>query len=122
MRYGSWVAKPSRLAAYAALPLFPAHPEGNAEGSGDRLAPAHATSRHAPTAVRRHLFLAAARLSRAEEDRGDRPRGAEPGRGPRGGDADDPVGGALARERPLRRLRQGDAPHHRPSRARYALR
>ncbi len=44
------------------------------------------------------------------------------GRLPRGADADRPAGRALAGERPLRGLRQGDAAHHRPPRARDALR
>ena len=97
-------------------------PEGDAEGGGDRLASADAARRHAPAAGGRHLFLAAARLPRSEEDRADRARGAEPGRGARSADADHPVGRPLARERPLRRLRQGDAAHRRPPRARHALR
>jgi hypothetical protein len=37
-------------------------------------------------------------------------------------DADAPVGRPVARERPLRRLRQGDAAHQGPARARDAVR
>ena len=57
-----------------------------------------------------------------DEDRADRARGAGPRRRHRDPDADDPVGRALARERPLRRLRQGDAAHQGPPRARHAVR
>src|ERR1700747_3655173 len=39
-----------------------------------------------------------------------------------GADADHPARRALAGERALRRLRQGDAAHHRPARTRHALR
>ena len=51
-----------------------------------------------------------------------RARGAEPLRRDRAADADDPVGRPVARERPLRRLRQGDAAHQGPARARHAVR
>ena len=57
-------------------------------------------------------------LSVLQARRADRPRGDGPGRLPRDPDADDPAGRALAGERPLRRLRQGDAQDHRPPRAR----
>ena len=52
-------------------------------------------------------------IVREEQDRGRRARSA---------DADDPAGRSVARERALRGLRQGDAAHHRPARARHALR
>ena len=108
--------------ADAPLPLLPADPARDAEGSGDRLAPADAARRHDPAGGGRHLRLAAARPARAEQDRADRARGAEPRRRARTADADHPVGRPLARERPLRRLRQGDAAHQGPARARHALR
>ena len=72
--------------------------------------------------VGRHLQLAAAGLCRPAEGRADRPRGDERGRRHRGPDADDPAGRSLARERPLRGLRQGDAAHQGPARARHAVR
>ena len=52
----------------------------------------------------------------------DRARGAEPRRRDRAVDADAAIGRSVARIRPLRRLRQGDAAHPRPPRARHALR
>ena len=57
-----------------------------------------------------------------QEDLPDRARGAGPLGRDRDADADHPVGRALARERTLRRLRQGDAAHQGPPRARHALR
>src|SRR3546814_12787381 len=56
-------------ASYAPFAVFHADPEGNPEGGGDRLPPAHAARRHGPPGKRRHLLLAAARISRAEHDR-----------------------------------------------------
>ena len=79
-------------------------------------------SRHGPPGERRHLFLAAAGLPRAQEDRADRARGAGPLRRHRDADADHPVGRPVAREQALRRLRPGDAALQRPARARDALR
>ena len=65
--------------------------------------------------------MVAARCARAGEGRADRPRRAGSiGRG-RDPDADDSAGGSLARKRSLRGLRQGDAAHQRPPRARHAL-
>ena len=66
--------------------------------------------------------LPAARPARAEQDLPHRARGAEPLRRHRVADADHPVGRSVARKRPLRGLRQGDAAHQGPPRARHALR
>ena len=55
------------------------------------------------------------------EHRTHRARGAERGRRAGSADADDPVGGTVARERALRRLWQGDAAHPGPARARHAV-
>ena len=52
----------------------------------------------------------------------DHPRRAEPGRRRRDPDADDPVGGSVARIGALRSLWQGDAAHPGPTRARHAVR
>ena len=106
-----------RLSQYF-LPLLARKPERGA----DRLAPSDAARRHDPAIERRDLFLAAARPARSEAGRADRPRGAGPLRGAGNPDADDPAGRAVARERPLRRLRQGDAAHPRPARPRDAVR
>ena len=57
-----------------------------------------------------------------EQDRADRARGAGPRRRARAPDAHHPAGRDLAGERPLRGLRQGDAAHQRPPRARDAVR
>ncbi len=65
--------------------------------------------------------LAAAGFSGPQKRRADRARGAGPRRRARASDADAPAGRAVARKRPLRRLRQGDAAHQRPARARHAL-
>src|SRR3546814_18569907 len=62
-------------ASYAPFAVFHADPEGNPEGGGDRLPPAHAARRHGPPGKRRHLLLAAARLSGADEARADRTGG-----------------------------------------------
>ncbi len=77
---------------------------------------------HDPPGQRRDLFLAAHGLQGAAQHRAHRARGTGPRRSHRHADADDPVGGSLARERPVRRLRRGDAPHHRPPQTRHALR
>src|SRR6187397_2502427 len=107
---------------HANEPVFPAHHEGESFGGADRLAPADAARRPGPADQRRYLRLAAARLPGAEEHRAHRARGA--GRVGRAGsaDADHPVGRAVARERPLRRLRRGDAAHQGPPGPRDALR
>ena len=57
-----------------------------------------------------------------KKDRADRPRGDGPGRRRRTADADPAAGRPVARERPLRRLRRGDAAHQGPPRPRAALR
>ena len=106
----------------ATVPLLPADPARGAEGGRNRLPPADAARRHDAAGVGRHLRLPAARAPRAAQDRADRARGAEPCRRDRDADADHPVGGALARERALRGLRQGDAADRGPPRARDALR
>ncbi len=120
---GGRTARPNRKPEpHAPLPLFPADPQGDAEGGGDRLAPADAARGHDPAGGGRHLRLAAAGPAGAAQDLRHRARGAEPRRGDRGPDADHPAGRPVARIRPLRRLRQGDAAHPRPARPRHAVR
>ncbi len=111
-----------RCATDASFPLFPARAEGGSGRGRDRLPQAHAARRHDPAAFRRHLQLAAPGLCRPAEGRADRPRGDERGRCDRDHDADHPAGRSVARERALRGLRQGDAAHPGPARARHALR
>ena len=116
-------ARPILETRDASVPLLPADPARDAEGGGDRLAPADAARRHDPAGGGRHLRLAAARACACcNKINADRPRGAEPRRRHRAADADHPVGRSVARERALRRLRQGDAAHQGPARARHALR
>jgi SsrA-binding protein len=106
----------------APLPLLPAHAEGNPGRGADRLAPADA-ARRAWSARPRPASMPGCRSGCACcEGRADRARGAGPRRRAGDPDADHPAGRSLARERPLRRLRQGDAAHHRPARARDAVR
>ena len=112
----------ARNGAHAPQPLFPAAAPRRSQGSRDRLAPADAPGRADPPSERRHLFLAAAWVPRSAQDRGDRARGAGPRRRARASHAHHPAGRDLAGERPLRSLRQGDAAHQRPPRARDAVR
>ena len=107
---------------HAIVAVFSAHPERESERGGDRLASADAARRHDAAGGGRHLCLAAAGLAGAEEDRADRARGTEPRRRAGTADADAAAGRPLARKRPLRRLRSGDAAHHRPPQARIAVR
>ena len=120
--YGAAAVNPGRCAADASFPLLPARPQGSAGRGRDRLAQADAARGHDPAALGRHLQLAAAGLRRPAEGRADRPRGDERGRCDRDHDADHPAGRSVARERPLRGLRQGDAADPGPARARHALR
>ena len=103
-------------------PVLSADPEGESGRGADRLAPPDAARRARPPDQRRHLRLAAARLSRAEEHRAHRARGAGRHGRPGSADADHPVGRPVARERPLRRLWPRDAAHQGPPRSRHALR
>ena len=114
-------SSPSDGTLHAAVALFPAHPQGESARGRHRLAPADAARRHDPPAGGRQLFLAAAGQARARQGVPDRARGAGPRRRARDPDADDPVGRSVARERPLRRLRQGDAAHQGQARARHAV-
>ena len=107
---------------HAPLKLFSAHPARDAERGGNRLPQADAARGHDPPIQRGHLFLAAARLSRAQEHRADRSRGADAVGRHRDADADAAAGRAVARERALRRLWPGDAALQGPPRARDALR
>ena len=86
---------------HAPVPLFPADPARDPEGGRDCLPSADAAGRHDPAGGGRHLCLAAARLPRAQEDRADRARGAEPRRRDRASDAHVAARRPLARERPL---------------------
>ena len=103
-------------------PVLSADPEGESGRGADRLAPPDAARRAGPPDQRRHLCLAAARLSRAEEHRAHRARGAGRHGRPGSADADHPVGRPVARERPLRRLRPRDAAHQGSPRPRHAVR
>ncbi len=107
---------------HASIPLFPAHPARAAARGRNRLAPANAARRHDAAGGGRHLCLPAARLPRLAENLPNRARGAGPLRRHRTVDADHPVRRPVARKRTLRRLRQGDAAHQGPPRARHALR
>ena len=107
---------------HADEPVFPADLEGESGRGADRVASADAARRPRSPDQRRHLCLAAARLSRAEEYRADRARGAGRRGRPGSADADHPVGRPVARERALRRLRPGDAAHQGPPRPRDAVR
>ena len=107
--------------AHAIVAFLPAHPEGDAEGGRDRVASADAARRHAAAGGRRHLCLVAARAAGPAQDRNDRARGTEPRRRHRTFDADPATGRSVAGERPLRRLRSGDAAHHRSPQARIAV-
>src|SRR6266404_157266 len=73
---------------HAIVAFFPADPERESERGGDRLASADAARGHDAAGGGRHLCLAAAGFSGAEEDRADRPRGAGPRRRPGTVDAD----------------------------------
>ncbi len=107
---------------HAPIKLLSPRPARDAERGGDRLAQADAAGGHDPPIERGHLFLAAAWLSRAQEDRADRARGAGAVRRHRDADADAAAGGAVARERALRRLWPGNAALQGSPRARDALR
>ena len=111
-----------RKAANAPQPLLSAPLARRSQGSGDRLPPADAAGWADPPVERRHLFVVAARPPRATQDRADRPRGAGPRGCDRVTDAHHPARRALAGKRPVRGLRQGNAPHQRSPRARDALR
>src|SRR3984893_9569730 len=106
---------------HAIVAIFSTDPERKSERGGDCLASADAARGHDTAGGGRHLRLAAARLSGAEEDRADRARGAGPRRRAGIADADVAARRPLARERPLRRLWSGDAAHHRPPQARIAV-
>ena len=124
-RFHSASRNPTRFPSnpHAPVPLFPADPARDAERGGDRLPPADAARRHDAAGGGRHLCVAAARACACcNKITPDRARGAEPRRRDRTADADHPVGRSVARERALRRLRQGDAAHQGPARARHALR
>src|SRR5262249_36074945 len=107
---------------HAPVPLLPADPARDPEGSGGRLPPADVARGPHPPRDRRDLRLAAARLSRAQEDRADRARGAGPRGCHRALDAHAATCRSLARERSLRRLRPGNVAHQGPPRTRHALR
>src|SRR5690242_8761183 len=100
---------------HAPVPLFPADSARNAQRGRDRLAPPDAASRHDAAGSRGDLRSSAARLSRAAKNLPHRAGGAGPFGSPRAIDADDAIGRAVARERTLRGLRQGDAAHLRPA-------
>ena len=107
---------------HAPEPLLPADSSRDSEGGRGRVAPADAARRHDPPGSLGHLCLAASRTARRREDQPHRARGAESLRRDRASDADHPVRRPVARERTLRRLRQGDAAHQGPARPRHALR
>ena len=110
------------VSRHAPDPIFLTYPQGNPGRGTDRLAPADAACGHDPASLGRHLFLAAAGLQGPAAAGRYRPRGTA-ARGPHpDADADLAIGRSVARERPLRRLRAGDAAHQGPARARPALR
>src|SRR5438477_7841627 len=98
--------------AHAIIAVLSTHPQRESERGGDRLASADAARRHDAAGGGGHLCLAAAGPARAEEDRADRARGAEPCRRYRTVDAHAATRRSLARKRPLRRLWTGNAAHH----------
>ena len=114
---------PSARTIHAPFPLLPAHPQREPARGGDRLAPADAARRHDPPAGGRASIpgcrsasacsTRSCQIVREEQDRAGAIEILMPTH---------PVGRPLARERPLRRLRQGDAAHRGPARARHALR
>ncbi len=112
----------ARNGAHAPQPLFFAAAPRRSQGSRDRLSPADAPGRADPPIECRHLFLAAAWFPGLAQDRRDRARGAGPRRRARTPHAHHPARRDLAGKRPLRGLRQGDAAHLRPPRARDAVR
>ncbi len=113
---------PLEASEVARFPLFSAGSEGESFGRADRQPQADAACRAGPPDGGGDLRLAADRVPGPQEDRADRPRGAGSRGCDRDADADDPGGGPVARERPLRRLRAGNAADSRPSRSRDALR
>src|SRR5665647_103614 len=123
IRFHCWPPASHRFfeCAHAIVAVLSAHPERESERGRDRVASPDAARRHDAAGGGGHLCLAAAGLKGAEEDRADRPRGAEPGRRHRTLDADAATGGPVARKRPLRCLRSGNAADHRPAQARVAV-
>ena len=114
---------PSGIApAHASLPVFPADPARDPQGSRDRLAPAHAAGGHDPPGGGRHLRLPAPGLPGAAQGLPHRARGTGPRRRHRNADAHTAAGGTVARKRTLRGLRQGNAAHQGSARARSPLR
>src|SRR5690606_19693240 len=85
----------------AAFALLPADPARGAARRGDRVPQTDAAGRHDPAGGGGHLCLPAARPPRADQGLPDRARGTESRRRRRDVDADHPVGGPVARERPL---------------------
>src|SRR5262249_33647640 len=75
IRFHSADPKETIPARHAPLPLLHADPTRDPEGGGGRLPPADVAGRPHPPRGRRDLRVAAARLSRAQEDRTDRARG-----------------------------------------------
>src|SRR5262249_9864066 len=76
IRFHSADLKETIPAHHAPLPLLPADPARDPEGSGGRFPPADAARGPHPPRGRRDLRVAAARLSRTQKNRADRARGA----------------------------------------------
>src|SRR5262249_17324181 len=104
------------------VPFLSAYSEGESEGGGDCVAPADAARGHAAAGGCRNLCVATARLSGVEENRADRSRGTGSRRRARIVDAHIAACRSLARERALRRVWTGNAPHQRSPQARTAVR
>jgi hypothetical protein len=112
---GSDPAEVEECPADASIPEPDPDPQGSACRGADRLPPPHAAGGSRAADGGRHLRLAAGRAPRSEQHRQYRAGGA--GRRGRAGSADahDPAGDAVAGERALRGLREGDAAHPGPA-------
>src|SRR5438094_4567408 len=106
---------------HASIQVFPADPARDPQGGRDRLAPADAARWHNPPGIRWNLRLFAARPPGIGENLPDRARGAGSRGRDRNAHADPAAGRAVARERPLRGLRQGNAAYQGPAWARPPL-
>src|ERR1700752_1495711 len=126
---GSWQEAPDKMPAKAgqaagqrpneALPVSDQHHEGDPRGGGGGESPADAARRPHPPPRGGALQLAADGPEGAAEGGTDHPRGDEPRRSVRAGDARDPAGGAVAGVGPLEGVRAGAAAHQGPARARF---
>ncbi len=105
-----------------ALPIPDQHHEGDPRGGGGGESPAHAACRTHPAPGGGPLQLAADGPARVAEGRAHHPRGDEPRRCARAGDAGGTTRGAVAGVGPLARVRAGAAAPEGPPRARLRAR